>query len=89
MAIPVRRGRGFTVAEARSLTDRAVMINETMARRYWRDRDPINTQSATRQERRMSTAGTPLSGSSVRSVNVNYQPSRKIRCTCRSPRRVS
>ncbi len=44
MGIPVRRGRGFTLAEARSLTDRAVMINETMARRYWRDRDPINTR---------------------------------------------
>ena len=53
-----------------NLTDRAVMINETMARRYWRDRDPIDTRCDS-QERRMSTAGTPLSASSVRSVNVN------------------
>jgi predicted permease len=44
MGIPVRRGRAFTVAEARSLTDRAVIINETMATRYWRNRDPINTR---------------------------------------------
>ena len=44
IADSVRRGRAFTLAEARSLTDRAVMINETMARRYWRDRDPINTR---------------------------------------------
>ena len=47
IGIPVRRGRAFTLAEARSLTDRAVMINETMARRYWRDRDPIRHESAT------------------------------------------
>jgi putative ABC transport system permease protein len=44
MDIPVRRGRAFTVAEARSLTGRAIMINETMARRYWNNRDPINTR---------------------------------------------
>jgi predicted permease len=44
MGIPVRRGRAFTVAEARDLRDRAVVINETMARRYWPDRDPIGAR---------------------------------------------
>jgi putative ABC transport system permease protein len=44
MAIRVTRGRAFTVGEARSPSSRAVMINETMARRYWRDRDPIDTR---------------------------------------------
>jgi len=44
MAIPVRRGRPFTTAEARDLRDRAVVINETMARRYWPDRDPLGTR---------------------------------------------
>ena len=47
MAIRVTRGRAFTVGEARSPSFRAVMINETMARRYWRDRDPIDTQDPT------------------------------------------
>ncbi|HTM26457.1 MAG TPA: ADOP family duplicated permease [Vicinamibacterales bacterium] len=44
MGIPVHRGRAFTTAEARDLRDRAVLINETMARRYWPDRDPIGTR---------------------------------------------
>ena len=44
MRIPVRRGRAFTAAEARDLRDRAIMINDHMARRYWPDRDPIGTR---------------------------------------------
>lgn len=44
MGIPIRRGRAFTAAEARDLRDRAIVINETMARRYWPDRDPIGTR---------------------------------------------
>lgn len=44
MHIPVRRGRVFTPAEARDLRDRAIMINDRMARRYWPDRDPIGTR---------------------------------------------
>jgi predicted permease len=44
MHIPVRRGRAFTPAEARGLQDRAIMINDRMARRYWPDRDPIGTR---------------------------------------------
>lgn len=44
MGIPVRRGRAFTVAEARGLRDKAVLINDTMARRYWPERDPIGTR---------------------------------------------
>src|SRR5207237_7093842 len=38
------RGRAFTVGEARGLPGRAAIINQTMARRYWRDRDPIDTR---------------------------------------------
>jgi len=44
MGIPIRRGRAFTVLEARDQRDRAVVINDTMARRYWPDRDPIGTR---------------------------------------------
>jgi putative ABC transport system permease protein len=44
MRIPIRRGRTFTTAEARDLRDRAIVINDRMARRYWPDRDPIGTR---------------------------------------------
>ncbi|HEY2434574.1 MAG TPA: ADOP family duplicated permease [Vicinamibacterales bacterium] len=44
MRIPIRRGRAFTPAEARHPRDRAVIINDRMARRYWPDRDPIGTR---------------------------------------------
>jgi predicted permease len=44
MHIPVRRGRAFTAAEARDLRDRAILVNDRMARRYWPDRDPIGTR---------------------------------------------
>jgi len=44
MGIPIRRGRALTAAEARAVRDRAVVINETMARRYWPDRDPIGAR---------------------------------------------
>ena len=43
MGIPIRRGRAFAATEARALRDRAIVINDTMARRYWPDRDPIGT----------------------------------------------
>lgn len=41
MRIPVRRGRAFTAAEARDGRGQTVLINETMARRHWPDRDPV------------------------------------------------
>ncbi len=41
MGIPMRRGRAFAPTEARALRDRAIVVNDTMARRYWPDRDPI------------------------------------------------
>ena len=44
MRIPIRRGRAFTAAEAHDLRDRAILINDTMARRYWPVRDPIGTR---------------------------------------------
>jgi predicted permease len=44
MRIPIRRGRAFTAAEARDLRDYAILINDTMARRYWTGRDPIGTR---------------------------------------------
>jgi predicted permease len=44
MDIPIRRGRAFTAAEARATRDRTIVINDTMARRYWPDRDPIGTR---------------------------------------------
>lgn len=44
MGIPIRRGRAFTVAEARDPRPRAIVINETMARRYWANHDPVGTR---------------------------------------------
>jgi putative ABC transport system permease protein len=44
MRIPIRRGRAFTAAEARDLRDRAILINDRMATRYWSGRDPIGTR---------------------------------------------
>jgi len=44
MGIPIRRGRGFTLAEARDPRPRTIVINDTMARRYWANRDPIGTR---------------------------------------------
>ena len=41
MRIPVRRGRVFSSLEARDVRTPAVLINETMARRHWPDRDPV------------------------------------------------
>ena len=44
MGIPIRRGHAFTVAEARDPRSRAIVINDTMARRYWPDRDPVGAR---------------------------------------------
>ena len=44
MGIPIHRGRAFTGPEARDLRGRAIVINDTMARHYWPDRDPIGTR---------------------------------------------
>ncbi|HET7697067.1 MAG TPA: ABC transporter permease [Vicinamibacterales bacterium] len=44
MRIPVRRGRAFTAREARDERSASVIINETMARRHWPDRDPIGAR---------------------------------------------
>jgi putative ABC transport system permease protein len=44
MRIPIHQGRAFTAAEARDQRDRAILINDRMARRYWPDRDPIGTR---------------------------------------------
>src|SRR4029079_2267440 len=51
MGIPIRRGHTLRRAEARELRDRAIVINDTMARRYWPDRDPIGV--------RLRLTGTP------------------------------
>ena len=40
MGIPVIRGRGFTDADDPQ-HERVVIINETMARRFWPAQDPI------------------------------------------------
>ena len=41
MGIPFLRGRTFTDADAAKNAPPVVIINETMARRYWPDEDPI------------------------------------------------
>jgi putative ABC transport system permease protein len=44
MRIPIRRGRTFTDPEARDPRGTAVVINETMARRYWAESDVIGSR---------------------------------------------
>ena len=44
MGIAVPEGRAFTVAEARDLHPRTAIINETMARRYWPNREPVGAR---------------------------------------------
>src|SRR4029079_5858313 len=44
MGIPITRGDAFRADAARELRDRAIVINDTMARRYWPDRDPIGVR---------------------------------------------
>ncbi|HEY1304829.1 MAG TPA: ABC transporter permease [Vicinamibacterales bacterium] len=44
LAIPVHRGRAFTAAEARDLRPQTAIINDTMARRYWPDREPVGAR---------------------------------------------
>jgi putative ABC transport system permease protein len=44
MRIRIHRGRAFTTAEARDLHADTVVINDTMAHRYWPDRDPVGAR---------------------------------------------
>jgi hypothetical protein len=44
MRIPMREGRDFTAAEARASRDRAIVINDRMARRYWPDRSAVGAR---------------------------------------------
>ena len=44
MGIAVHAGRPFTVAEARDLHPRTAIINETMAQRYWPNREPVGAR---------------------------------------------
>ena len=41
VGIPLRRGRSFSEAEAADPRTPLVLVNETMARRYWPDADPL------------------------------------------------
>jgi predicted permease len=41
MRIPIRRGRGFTDADGLSTAPVVAVVNETMARTYWPDQNPI------------------------------------------------
>jgi predicted permease len=43
MGIPIRRGRAFSDSESHDLHGHVVVIDDTMARRYWPDRDPVGS----------------------------------------------
>jgi putative ABC transport system permease protein len=45
LGIPLKRGRGFTREDSTN-SEPVVIINETMARRFWRDLDPIGQRMA-------------------------------------------
>ncbi len=45
LEIPVRRGRGLTTADTEN-SQRVIVINETMARRYWPNDDPVGKRLA-------------------------------------------
>ena len=51
MGIPVHRGRPFNTSESHDLLGHVIIINDTMARRYWPDRDPVGN--------RLRLVGTP------------------------------
>jgi putative ABC transport system permease protein len=44
LGVPVRRGRGLTDADDRTDARRVVVINETLARRYWADANPVGAE---------------------------------------------
>ena len=89
MAIPIRRGRSFTAAEARGLRDRAIVINDTMARRVWPEGDPVGQRlRLTADDMSMSTAGTRWLASWATWHSGSCRRRRRTRCTCRWRRRA-
>lgn len=45
LQIPIRRGRGLTTADTAN-SERVIVINEAMARRYWPNEDPVGRRMA-------------------------------------------
>jgi putative ABC transport system permease protein len=45
LQIPIRRGRGLTAADNEN-SERVIVINESMARRYWSNEDPVGKRMA-------------------------------------------
>ncbi len=45
MEIPIKRGRGLTESDTET-TERVIVINETMARQYWPNEDPVGKRLA-------------------------------------------
>jgi putative ABC transport system permease protein len=45
MEIPIKRGRGLTETDTET-TERVIVINETMARQYWPNEDPVGKRLA-------------------------------------------
>ena len=61
MRIPLRRGRLFTERD-RADSPRVIVINETMARTYWPDRDPIGQRLRLGEQYQVRAARQALSG---------------------------
>jgi putative ABC transport system permease protein len=57
MSIPIRAGREFTSRDTAS-TPRVIVINESAARRYWPDENPIGKQITLRADRYNQATGT-------------------------------
>ena len=45
LEIPIKRGRGFTNADTET-SERVIVINQTMAQRYWPNQDPVGKRLA-------------------------------------------
>ena len=45
LEIPIKRGRGFTNADSEN-SERVIMINQSMAQRYWPNQDPVGKRLA-------------------------------------------
>jgi putative ABC transport system permease protein len=45
LEVPIMRGRGFTDADSEN-SERVIVINQTMARRYWPNEDPLGKRMA-------------------------------------------
>jgi putative ABC transport system permease protein len=73
LGIPILRGRGFTDQDDGHAT-KVVIINETMARQFWKGRDPFTTRLANGGEHGLTYYQVVGIAADVRDVNLAKPP---------------